>query len=237
MRVLFLWQRHPQEEEEEVGGVADHPSTVGWARSAHLIGSCCASSSAWDHCLDRDLPLAPPSLSKMTEQQYQQQQQVNLGHLAESEVTSVHHKPFLVGPVPPLHSGQQQQQLHPSAYLASQHSYNPAANMTNGTSSVYGYDTSPDCGYYEQECSGADANPQHASYRSCAMQMAVVNSPVSSVPIQQQQQQNNHPSDIFSPSPYHLGHHLGQQHPPTQTVHHFSASTDELSADVIGKFF
>lgn len=184
----------------------------------------------------------------MTEQ-YQQQQQVNLGHPEPPEVTSLHHKAFLIGPAP-LHSGhQQQQQNHPpSSYLAQQqhHNYPQVATaaaghsdaMTNGSSAVYGYD-SPDCGYYEQECSGAEVGNPQPSYRSasCVMQMAV-NSPVP-VPIQPQQQQqtiNNHHigSDPYSPSPYHhqLQHHLGQ-HATVQ--HHFSANADELSADVIGK--
>jgi hypothetical protein len=194
----------------------------------------------------------------MTEQ-YQQQQQVNLGHPESAEVTttSLNHKAFLVGPAP-LNSGpqhhQQQHHNHPASasYLASQqpsysqsaavsHSDNSA--MTNGSiSAVYGYD-SPDCGYYEhQDCSSVDVvvnqqqqQPYTNNTRStCAMQISV-NSPVS-VPIQQS-------SDSYSSSNsyHHLQqqqqHHLGQlQHQTTSggsTVHHFAsnntAAVEELS--------
>ncbi|KAI9554505.1 putative homeotic HOX3 protein [Daphnia sinensis] len=193
----------------------------------------------------------------MTEQ-YQQQQQMNLGHPESAEVTttSLNHKAFLVGPTP-LNSGPQQhhhqQQQHPaSSYLASQHinypqstvaSHSDHSAMTNGSiSAVYGYD-SPDCGYYDQQdCSGVDIavnahHQQHQNYNNnsrstCAMQMAV-NSPVS-VPIQQQ------PSDSYSSSnAYHAmqQHHMGPVHHQaasgTSTVHHFATNTvvaDEVSS-------
>lgn len=257
-----------------MGGVADHRLVVGWARSAHLIGSCpfwpgacvvcpalhetfvsTVTSSSTHH------PLHLSTTSRMTEQ-YQQQQQVNLGHPESAEVTtaSLNHKAFLVGPAP-LNSGpQHQQHNHPaSSYLISQQqSYPQAAShsdnsaMTNGSiSAVYGYD-SPDCGYYEhQDCSSVDVGvQQQQSYANntrstCAMQVSV-NSPVS-VPIQQS-------SDSYpSTNTYHhlqqQQHHLGQlQHQATSgggsTVHHFASSNntaavEELSPpqdnNVIGK--
>ncbi|XP_032785561.2 uncharacterized protein LOC116923194 [Daphnia magna] len=193
----------------------------------------------------------------MTEQ-YQQQQQVNLGHPESAEVTttSLNHKAFLVGP-PPLNSGpqphhHQQQQQHPaSSYLASQHNYPQStvashsdhSAMTNGSiSAVYGYD-SPDCGYYDQQdCSGVDVvvnahHQQHQNYSNnsrptCAMQMAV-NSPVS-VPIQQQSSDSYSTSSAYHPMQQH---HMGQVHHQatsgTSTVHHFATNTavaDELSS-------
>ena len=193
----------------------------------------------------------------MTEQ-YQQQQQVNLGHPESAEVTttSLNHKAFLVGPTP-LNSGPQNhhQQHHPASasYLVGQqqsyshqstaasHSDNSA--MTNGSiSAVYGYD-SPDCGYYEhQDCSSVDQQqPYTNNTRStCAMQISV-NSPVS-VPIQQS-------SDSYSSSnTYHhmqQQHHGQLQHQATSggsTVHHFASNTaavEELSPpqenNLIGK--
>lgn len=195
----------------------------------------------------------------MTEQ-YQQQQQLNLGHPESAEVTttSLNHKAFLVGPAP-LNSGPQNhhQQHHPASsasYLVGQqqsyshqstaasHSDNSA--MTNGSiSAVYGYD-SPDCGYYEhQDCSSVDQQqPYTNNIRStCAMQISV-NSPVS-VPIQQSSDSSYSSSNTY----HHMQqqHHGQLQHQATSggsTVHHFASNTtavEELSPpqenNLIGK--
>lgn len=85
--------------------------------------------------------------------------------------------------------------------------------MTNGSSAVvYGYD-SPDCGYYEQECSDIQQqqqqyHPQQQQQQPLAMQLSDVG--------------------VSYPNGYHLSG-LGQ-------AHHFSAG-ESTPTDVIGKPF
>lgn len=89
-------------------------------------------------------------------------EQYSSGHSSSEQSSSLHQKPFQIGP--------HQQFVH----------YGDNINMTNGSTAAYGYD-SPDCGYFEQDCPSQQDHQQHQYGRqTCPIQQTTL-SPVSSV--------------------------------------------------------